>query len=68
MLTISGKEVLTTIDELVDPKHTALLLVDLQNDFVAYGGYLDKAGYDISASLQLIPKIKKHWKRLDIKL
>ena len=28
-----GKEILTTIDELVDPKHAALVIVDIQNDF-----------------------------------
>lgn len=28
-----GKEILTSIDELVDPKHAALVIVDIQNDF-----------------------------------
>lgn len=28
-----GKEVFTTLEELVDPKHAALVIVDIQNDF-----------------------------------
>ena len=29
-----GKEILTTMEELVDPTHTALVIVDIQNDLV----------------------------------
>ena len=38
MITIEGKEVFTELTELVDPAHTALLLVDMQRDFVESDG------------------------------
>lgn len=44
MLVIDGKEIFTTPEELVDPKHAALLLIDIQNDYVMPGGYFDKLG------------------------
>ena len=58
MLVISGKEVLTTLEELVTPKHSALLLIDLQNDYIVPGGYTDKLGGNSSAVAQIIPRIK----------
>jgi nicotinamidase-related amidase len=39
---VLGKEVLTTLEELILPKHTALMVVDVQNDFCGPGGYYDK--------------------------
>lgn len=59
MLSIGGKEVLTTLEELVNPKHTALLLVDIQNDFIMPGGYADKLGDDLSAGQQIVPRVKR---------
>lgn len=35
---VFGKELLTTLSELVSPKHTALVIVDAQNDFCSPGG------------------------------
>jgi len=40
---------LSTLNEKVDPRHTALLIVDMQNDFCAKGGLVDRAGRDITA-------------------
>jgi nicotinamidase-related amidase len=58
MLTVQGKEIFTTIGELVDPRYTALLLIDIQNDYIAPGGYFDKMGNDLSAVRQLVPRVK----------
>jgi len=59
MLTIDGKEVFTTLEELVNPKHTALLLIDLQNDFIIPGGYIDKSGQDLSMVRQILQPVKR---------
>src|SRR5262245_43878828 len=36
-------DLLKTLEEQVQPQHTALLVVDMQNDFCAEGGYLHRA-------------------------
>lgn len=54
MITIDGREVFTTLEELVNPEYTALLLIDIQNDFCSPGGYFDKMGIDVSV-LQQVP-------------
>jgi nicotinamidase-related amidase len=45
----SGIEVLTTLEERVRPGHTAVIVVDMQNDYCSPGGASDKNGRDISA-------------------
>jgi nicotinamidase-related amidase len=42
---VFGKQVFTTLEELVDPRHTALIIVDAQNDFCSPGGCLDQLQY-----------------------
>jgi ureidoacrylate peracid hydrolase len=37
-----------TLREKIDPKHTALIVVDMQNDFCASGGMMANEGFDIS--------------------
>src|SRR4051812_48605708 len=48
---------LGSLTEKVDPKHTALLVVDMQNDFCASGGLVAKDGRDISAAQQLAERL-----------
>ena len=44
-------EVLRTLDERIDPAHTAIVVVDMQNDFCAEGGYVHKTkGGDMSGN------------------
>lgn len=48
MLRIDGKDVCTELHELVDPRHAALLLIDMQQDFVAADGAFARLGIDLS--------------------
>jgi ureidoacrylate peracid hydrolase len=51
-------EVLKTLPERIDPAHTALIVVDMQNDFCAEGGYVQMTkGSDMSGSGPLAKKI-----------
>lgn len=54
------RDILTTLAEKVDPAHTAVVVVDMQNDFCAEGGYLHKTrGADMSGSAALAARIMK---------
>ena len=42
-------KLLDTLPDRIDPAHTAMLVVDVQNDFCAPGGYIDAVmGRDVS--------------------
>jgi nicotinamidase-related amidase len=59
MLEIAGKQVFTTLEELVDPAHAALLVVDMQRDFCTPGGAFDKLGVDISMYPVMVPRLAR---------
>ncbi|MCL5264790.1 MAG: cysteine hydrolase [Chloroflexi bacterium] len=46
---------LATLGAQVDPKHTAVIVVDVQNDFCARGGALDARGNDVSEVQVMVP-------------
>jgi ureidoacrylate peracid hydrolase len=50
-------EVLETLEERAAPRHSALLIVDMQNDYCASGGASDRNGRDLSAIRAAIPAI-----------
>lgn len=52
MKTIQGRAVCETLEELIEPRSTALLLVDLQNDFVSDGGVVARRGEGHEAKLR----------------
>ncbi|HUY17283.1 MAG TPA: isochorismatase family cysteine hydrolase [Acidimicrobiales bacterium] len=53
MIVVEGKSIFTEPYELVDPAHTALVLVDMQNDFAEPEGAFGQLGVDLSAYAQL---------------
>lgn len=57
MIKVDGKEVFTELSELVDPAHTALLLIDMQRDFLDADGAFGRLGIDVSMYRELIPKL-----------
>lgn len=57
MITVEGKEVFTELSELVDPAHTALLLIDMQRDFVDPEGAFGLLGVDLSMYRESLPML-----------
>jgi ureidoacrylate peracid hydrolase len=46
---LTHRPLLTTLEQKLDPAHSALLVIDMQNDFCAPGGMMDLEGADIGA-------------------
>jgi ureidoacrylate peracid hydrolase len=67
VLSVDGAELLMTLDQKVDSAHCALVVIDVQNDFAATGGFFDKVGADLApiqtervpALLRLIAEARK---------
>jgi nicotinamidase-related amidase len=57
VIVIEGKTVFTELDELVDPAHTALVLVDMQRDFVEPDGAFAQLGIDVSVYSAMRPRL-----------
>lgn len=57
MITIAGKTVYTDLQELVEPQHTALVVVDMQNDFCSPDGAFDRQGIDITMYPPMIGRL-----------
>ena len=53
-----GKLVLATLEEIAAPEHTALLVIDVQNDNSSPKGFMASKGKDISWIRKVIPRIK----------
>jgi ureidoacrylate peracid hydrolase len=50
-------ELLSTLEPKVSPAHAALLVIDVQNDFVADGGFFDQIGADVKSIQKVIPAL-----------
>src|SRR5262249_6123050 len=51
-----GMSLRLSVEERVAPGHTALLVIDLQNDFVSEGGYIEKVvGRNTAACRAILP-------------
>ena len=48
---------LSTLEQKASPANAALLVVDVQNDFVADGGFFDRIGADVKTVQQRIPNL-----------
>jgi nicotinamidase-related amidase len=57
VIEVAGKQVFTELSEIVDPSHTALLIIDMQRDFCCAGGSFDRLGVDLSMYPPVIDRI-----------
>jgi len=56
------KEILRTPEEKVNPRHSALLIIDMQNDYAKPGGKCAKAGRPLDHYEMAVPKIEAFFK------
>jgi nicotinamidase-related amidase len=57
LIEIEGKQVFSELSELVVPAHTALLLVDMQRDFVEQDGLFGRMGIDLTMYDETRPRL-----------
>ena len=57
MIDIEGKIVLTELAELVNPAHTALIMIDMQRDFIEPDGLFASLGIDLSMYAESRPRL-----------
>ena len=57
MINIEGKNVLTELVELVEPAHTALIVIDMQCDFIEPDGLFATLGIDLSMYAKSRPRL-----------
>ncbi len=50
---------LRTLEEKVDPKHAALLVIDMQNDFCHEDGTSGQRGFDVQSSQAIVPTLQR---------
>jgi ureidoacrylate peracid hydrolase len=53
-----NERVLRTLEEKIDPRHSAVVVIDVQNDFCHDEGYLRKLGLDISSTQAMLPALE----------
>jgi ureidoacrylate peracid hydrolase len=56
---VRDDDLLLTLEQKVDPGHTALLVIDVQNDFCASGGFYDRTGSDTIRIQAMIPRLQQ---------
>ena len=54
-----GIPILETIEEIVDPAHSALLVIDVQNDEMSPEGAMAQHGNDISYMRRILPSLQR---------
>jgi nicotinamidase-related amidase len=59
VIEVNGKQVFTELAELVDPRHAALVVVDMQRDFCKPGGAFERLGVSISMYPEMIPRLAR---------
>jgi len=50
-------DVMTTLEQKIDPAHAALVVVDVQRDFCAEDGFFARQGYDLAQIRAAVPRV-----------
>lgn len=58
-MTAGGTDLLATLEQKAAPANAALLVIDVQNDFVADGGFFDKIGADVKTVQKAMPNLER---------
>jgi nicotinamidase-related amidase len=58
MEVIAGKQIFSTLAEVLDPAHTAVIVVDMQNDFCALEGLWGRLGLDLGMTAKILPRVR----------
>ncbi len=58
MRKIHGIEVFSSLDELLAPAHTAVVVTDVQNDFCSAGGHFDRHGKSLDQIQAMLPRLQ----------
>jgi nicotinamidase-related amidase len=58
MKNVNGVDVFSELGEIVDPGHTALLVVDMQNDGVLPAGWFAQNGKDVEHVLSIVDPVR----------
>jgi ureidoacrylate peracid hydrolase len=56
---LAHRPLLATLEAKLDPRHTALVVVDVQNDFCAPGGMIDAEGIDVSSAQAMAERLPR---------
>jgi ureidoacrylate peracid hydrolase len=57
-MSLATRDLPVTLPAKLEPRRCALVVVDMQNDFCAPGGYIDKTmGKDVSAAAAIVPAV-----------
>ena len=59
MLKVAGRSIMNEPSEILLPRHTALVVIDMQNDFVSDDGKVAQAGNDPSAIQAIVPTLQR---------
>ena len=59
MRTVNGREIYSTIEEILAPAHTALVIVDMQNDMCHPEGWFSQQGRDGGPIRSVVPQIAR---------
>ncbi|HDZ46410.1 hypothetical protein LCGC14_0087140 [marine sediment metagenome] len=69
MITLHGKRVRQTLEEILIPEKSALVIIDIQNDFFDAEGIFAQAGRDMALAQARLPTMRKlisEWQSLDL--